>query len=295
MKILIIGQSVEDHFQNEANEVIKPGGIYYTAASLNSFKEDDDEINLLTSVSANNYNLFAPVYENFNNSFYEQVDSIPLVYLTIHPKTERSERYKNITDSLKISVNDFSLYNGILINMITGFDISLETLKNIRNSFNGLIFLDVHTLSRGLDNEMNRNFRIIPGFDEWASQVDIIQVNENELKTLYKTSEKNEIIKKVFSNNIKIFILTKGERGARVYYKINDEIVSEYTSALKIKTKNKVGCGDVFGAIFFYTYIKTSKIFNALYNANLAAGFTASYDYLTKMNELKNDIFSRHN
>ena len=98
---------------------------------------------------------------------------------------------------MEINIGNLNLFDGILINMITGFDFNLEQIKEIRNVYKGLIYIDVHTLSRGLDKNLKREFRLIPFFNEWASSVDIIQVNESELRTISKKTDELEIVKEV--------------------------------------------------------------------------------------------------
>ena len=86
--------------------------------------------------------------------------------------------------------------------MITGFDITLDQLKEIRKNFSGLIYIDVHTLSRGLDKYYQRNFRLIPDFSEWAKCIDIIQVNELELYTLFDSKSEKDIRINSQSSNV---------------------------------------------------------------------------------------------
>jgi len=42
MKLLVIGHSVEDHIHYKDRDEIKPGGIFYSAASLVNYKNEDD-------------------------------------------------------------------------------------------------------------------------------------------------------------------------------------------------------------------------------------------------------------
>jgi hypothetical protein len=53
--------------------------------------------------------------------------------------------------NLDIPYKELSGFNGIMINMISGFDITLEQLKTIRKNFSGPVYMDVHTFSRGVD------------------------------------------------------------------------------------------------------------------------------------------------
>ncbi len=295
MKILVIGHSVEDHINYEGRNKIAPGGIFYTALTLLSFKEEKDEIFLNTSVQKENYNLFSSVYDLFDHRYFTFVESIPKVFINVHHSKERGETYKNITDKLEIFPSDFSKFDGILINMITGFDLTIEQLSEIRDSYRGLIYFDVHTLARGLDENFHREFRKIPNFKKWASFLDIIQVNENELLTLFDINDEIEIASEVLSCGPKLLIVTKGEIGSKIYSMNNNELSSTFVSSIKIKTENKIGCGDAFGAVFFYAYIQSENFNKALRIANNAAGCVASYADVSEFKNLKYDVFTQHN
>ncbi len=283
MRILIIGHSVEDHIHHGVRESIKPGGIYYSALGLSKISSSDDEIHLITALEKDKHVLFADVYNLINIENVVWVDEIPKVHLHVYEKGERTECFETIPKNLDFKPEPYKKFDGILINMISGFDISLEQLKELRKNFNGLIYFDVHSLSRGFDQNRTRVFRKIDNFDQWAKSIDILQANELESKTLSTAQDEYEIAKELFSYGVKIFIITKGEIGVRAYFMKDNELESVFLSAEKLNTVNKVGCGDIFGAVFFYTYIKTQNIFEALRKANSAAGKSVT---LNNMNEL---------
>ena len=289
MKLLIIGHSVEDHFISTENEVVKPGGIFYTASALNYLKDSDDRVLLLTAIEKENYKLFSDVFDNFDENYFQKVDSIPKVFLKIYKDEERDECYNKVTQNLNININKPDLFDGIIINMITGFDISLEQLINLRESFKGLIYFDVHTLSRGLEKDGKRSFRVIPDFNKWAKLIDIIQVNRHELLTLSTNKDPMEIVREILNTGTKYLVLTMEELGAKVFYLEEGEINSVFKPAIKIEVKNKIGCGDIFGAVFFYSYLKNTDINKSLELANYAAGLTAAGKDLKELKELKID------
>jgi sugar/nucleoside kinase (ribokinase family) len=179
--------------------------------------------------------------------------------------------------------------------MITGFDLTLAQLKEIRKSYNGTIYFDVHTFSRGLDSEMKRNFRRIKDFKEWAKCVDIIQGNESEVKTLSLKTAEEEIAHELIGYGVKQLIVTKGNKGAKVYFLKNIFLSSEEIPALDVKLVNKVGCGDVFGAVYFYNYIRNKNLIEALTLANIAAGTSITYTDINDYLNLKADVFARYN
>ncbi len=293
MKLLITGQSVVDRISYKGNEELKPGGIFYSTIALRYLAEQNDEIFLCTSMCKKDECLFKDIYEKVNTKYVQYVDNIPTVKLTIYDDKEREETYSHITQNLVLPLNGLNKFDGIFINMVTGFDINLKQMEEIRKEFNGIIYFDVHTFSRGVSDDMKRNFRRIPGFDKWAKNIDILQVNEEEIRTI--SDEKNEvdIVKEMFSYGIKILIITKDEHGARAYFIEENEIKSVFIPAIKVKVLNKVGCGDVFGAVFFYNYIRKGDIIDSLTAANLAAGVSTMYSLITEFKNLKKDVLQR--
>ena len=65
--------------------------------------------------------------------------------------------------------------------------------------------------------------------------------------------------------------------------------------ALDVKPVNKVGCGDVFGAVYFYNYIRNKNLIEALTRANIAAGTSTTYIDINDYLNLKADVLARYN
>lgn len=284
MKILLIGHSVEDHIHQGKEETVKPGGIYYSALGLSKLSSSQDDIHIVTALQKSNEHLFSDVYRKINISKILWVDEIPKVHLIIHDKEERTECYENISKNLDIDFSALAGFDGILINMITGYDITIEQLKEIRRNFGGMIYLDVHSLSRGITENRTRIFRPINNFHEWASCVDFVQVNQLEVKTLSAAEDEFEISEEILRHKTKALIVTKGDAGAAMYLKQNEKVESLFVTSDKVNTVNKVGCGDIFGSIFFYTYLKSKNIAESLAAANRAAGKSAA---ISNLNELE--------
>jgi len=289
MNILIVGQSVVDKIIDKGNVSIKPGGIFYTVVSMLSQANNWDNINLCSSIDKQNDKLFEPAYSKIKKDFLVYVDSIPQVELQVDGIGERKETYSQIANNLLLPKENLNQFEGILINMISGYDISLDQLEQLRAGYNGLIYFDVHTMSRGVDENLNRVFRKIKDFNKWAECIDILQVNESELLTLSIKEKEEAIIGELFSYSIEQIIITRAERGATVYFQDNKVIKSYHKNALQVETVNKVGCGDVFGAVYFYNYIKNKNVSLALEQANLFAGIAATYSQTSDFINLKKD------
>ena len=281
MNFLVVGHSVVDEIFDKKSHTIKPGGIYYTVVSLLSLAESKDKIFLCTNIDEDSSELFKFVYDQVENNFFRKVKSIPTVKLVIKESGERKETYKKLAENLILPKDNFDLFDGILINMITGYDLSLNQLKEIRKNFDGLIYFDVHTLSRGVDKNLERNFKRIKNFNLWAESIDILQANESELQTLSDKRSEIEMVEELLSFGIKQVLVTRAERGATVYFLDNKSVKRIDKKALKVKPINKVGCGDV--------YIKNQNINLALAQANFYAGIATTYNNEKDFLNLKHD------
>ena len=295
MNILVFGHSVIDKINYGKDEIIKPGGIFYTTAALANITESSDNIYVCTTIDKINENLFSSVFKKIKPNYLSYSANIPTVKLNIYDNKEREETYENVSGNLQFNISNLNRFDGILINMVTGFDLSLKQIKEIKKNYNGIIHFDVHTFSRGLDSEMKRNFRRITDFIEWAKCVDIIQANELEVKTLSPKINEEEIARELIGYGVKQLIATKGNKGAKVYFSENKFLSSEEIPALDVKPVNKVGCGDVFGAVYFYNYIRNKNLIEALTLANIAAGASTTYIDINDYLNLKADVLARYN
>ena len=287
MKILIIGQSVVDKINTANKTIVQAGGIYYSVLGLNNIKAPGDEFYLISSVSKNSYKYFADEYDKVNKKYLIWSNLIPTVTLNIFNGKERDEQYDSINPALYVKYSVLNKFDGILLNMITGFDISLDQLKRIRSEFKGTIYLDVHSMARRIGKDMKREFRVIPDFSEWAENVDVIQANETEFTCLSDETDEFKIAESILSSGAKYLIKTMGEKGTRVFMKESDEMNSIFLSAKKIKAGASIGCGDIFGSVFFYNYIKGESLNSILLKTNKASAFAASCNDVESMKKIR--------
>ena len=295
MKIMIIGHTVEDYIQYPDRLENKPGGIFYSASGFTFLKDETDDILLCTAVTENKMHLFSFVYDKLNKKYFDFVDAIPTIHLNIIEGAERHEKYENITDRINLNYDPTDKPDGIFVNMITGFDIALEDLQKIRKTFSAPIYIDLHSMCRGVGEGYKRHFRLIPDFKKWAENVDIIQCNENEIFTTSEKKNEQEIADEILSHGPKYLIVTKGSMGVRLYFKGSNGLCSYFVPALTVDAVNKVGCGDMFGSSFFYHYIKSGDVLKSLKFGNTAAGVLSTYLDLNKLVNLKNDVLARYN
>ena len=170
-KFLVIGHSLLDRIYYKKKLTINPGGIFHTINSLTNLIEKDDEIYLATHFSEESYKFFENTYKNVNLSHSEVTESIPTVTLHLYDDKERDEQFSDRVEKINIENINFSEFDIIIVNMISGFDIDVNDLRMIRKNSNARVYFDIHSLSRGIDRDGNRKFRIIPEIEEWISNI----------------------------------------------------------------------------------------------------------------------------
>lgn len=292
MNLLLIGQSVEDHIHRYGEVAVQPGGIFYAAAVLGTIKNEGDTISLHTSIEKDNYRLFQDYYRNTEQVNSPVLDKIPKVHLRFEPGKERCEKYENITAKLPVNIDNPNRFDGIYINMITGFDIDINDLERLRKNYNGPIYIDIHTLTRGLDDDLGRHFRKIPGFGRWAAAVDFLQCNEHEIAMTGDAEDEAGLAENILRLGPKFVIVTKGERGATLWTSTGNELSGFSRIADSFDSVNNVGCGDVFGSVFFYFYVSNSDVYTAMQYAAAAAGKVTEYNSTSKIKLIKEDVFT---
>lgn len=150
---------------------------------------------------------------------------------------------------------------------------NISVLKKIitSNSFNEII-LDVNIRAPYYSKEI-MNFAL--------QNATIVKISEEELpmvmqlidKTNSSIEESAEIIGANFEN-VKMIIVTKGEKGSLVY-ECNQQKTYE-CSAERVDVISTVGAGDSFTAAFSAQYLKTASISKALSLANKISGYVVS-------------------
>ncbi len=294
MKILIIGHSVVDkvHYKNEVKT--SRGGVYFSVLGFLS-SPADIELHLVTSYSEEYSDLFKDVYESVRFPVSPITEKMPVNHLYLKENDERDEIYEYIPEKLKVEgIENLDSFDGIYINMVSGFELGINELYQLRQSFAGEIYIDIHTLSRGVDENRKRYFRAIPHPEVWYGNVNFLQANEREILTLGAEHEgKDEIVENMLGIGVNGVIVTNEKKGAQVFYYQNEKKEFSFLNDSMISEMPCVGCGDFFGPVFFASWLNNRNYEKALTQGVTGSGLFIKYgsDY----NKIKNELNERFN
>lgn len=151
-------------------------------------------------------------------------------------------------------IEPFLPADGIHINLISGNDIDLDTLRRIRNSSaDSHIHIDLHNIVMEHLPDSKRVRVARPDYLEWCKAADTVQLNEEEAQVIDSSSpERERLAAKILSGGTKAVVITLAEKGLVLFTKESGEVVEHRFEPRQTEIVDSTGCGDVFGAAFLH-------------------------------------------
>ncbi len=287
MTITVIGHLCLDVIHHaDGTESESYGGIFFSLATLANLLGPRDTIYPVFGVGKDDYPAFIErlqAYPNIDTAgifkFNGPTNQVSLYY---RDKRERTECSRNISEPIPLKkIRPYIESNMILINMISGMDITLETLDEIRmdaRESHTPIYVDIHSLTLGVNADDTRFHRPVELWRRWLFMLHGAQMNEEEAAIISaeKLSEEN-LGKHTLALNTNVLIITRGERGCTAYidekkhiHHVDIEGIHDAPAA------DPTGCGDVFAAAYCAHYLSSKDSTESARFANTVAARKAS-------------------
>jgi hypothetical protein len=179
--------------------------------------------------------------------------------------------------------------DALYVNMMSGFELDLETAQLLRQHFRGPIYCDLHSLLLAVQPSGLRTPRPLANVAAWCRCFDILQVNEDEMRLM--APDPLALAATALAQGVRCLAVTLGKRGV-VYFAAPDferleplaRDAAIGTSPGPIRTAlvpaaptnslsggDPTGCGDVWGATYFSRLVAGDKFTDAIQAAQLAA------------------------
>lgn len=181
--------------------------------------------------------------------------------------------------------------DALYINLISGWELNLETAQLIRQNFSGPVYCDLHSLLLGVDAEGYRVPHMVPNVASWMQCFDLLQVNEDELALL--APDGLALAATAMAAGVSVINVTLGPRGIVFFAAPGFERLSDIRrgglpaaaalgGAIRTAlvpavaptpggTSDPTGCGDVWGATYFARLLAGDKLGDAISAAMRAA------------------------
>lgn len=168
--------------------------------------------------------------------------------------------------------------DAILVNFISGQDIRLAALERLRKEYDGLIYMDIHSLTLGRKKTPGGVARFLRRPRYWrryAACADILQVNRGEFELLAGCAFDRKTAYGFFTKELpsaQALIVTLGSDGCLVVSRRGPKIIGRMVSSPPVrKVFDTTGCGDIFAAGFLIEYMKSENFIRAASEGNCLA------------------------
>jgi sugar/nucleoside kinase (ribokinase family) len=287
MTITVIGHLCLDviHHQ-DGTETRSYGGIFFSLATLANLLSPRDTIFPVFGVGKDDHAALLErlsVYPNVDPSgIYKFPGPTNQVSLHYRDDRERTECSKHIAEPIPLKrIRPYLESDMILLNMISGFDIALETLDEMRMDVrenHTPIYIDVHSLTLGVNPDDTRFHRPVELWRRWLFMLHGAQMNEEEAAILAaeKLTEEN-LAKHTLALNTNVLLVTRGDRGCTAFIDEKKHIHRvDIDPAETVTGADPTGCGDVFAAAYCAHYLGTRDIEASARFANTVAARKAA-------------------
>ncbi len=296
MNISIVGTIVKDRIVAVDGTITESmGGLFYSVEAMRAVSTPEDRITPISFVGSDVYEQVVGFWRDDHrmnlNGLYPIDQPNNHVELRYTESAERNEYSLDPMPSLTFNhVAPFMDADLLLVNMISGWDMALNDLQRLAAGFNGILSMDIHSLTLARKNDGLRVRRKPENLARWLAIPDIIQFNNAEFESFCHSGLTVFYKKYCFDQN-KIVNLTLGNQGSISLFREKNEIVKIKTSPPdKINVIDPTGCGDVFLSAFAYTYYKVKNIIDAAKFANLAAAIAGTRRGLPQAQWLKTQL-----
>ena len=246
------------------------GGIANTIAAMGTLAGEEDTVTPVCGVGGGDEKKFLAWLGRF-----PAVD--PSGVFTLEGPTNRIDVYekdggvrvactKDIAPPIPFEkIRRFLPADGVLINMVSGSDISLDTLDQIRMEIRPCgtpVHLDYHNLTTVVGDGRERIRMPLAEWRRWAFMITTVQLSEEEAAglTVDRLTEA-QLTGHLLTLGVAGVVITRGARGASLFGNEHKKVVRYDVAGIPAPGgADMTGLGDVFGGAFLYRFVATADL-----------------------------------
>ncbi|MDD8017740.1 MAG: carbohydrate kinase family protein [Bacteroidota bacterium] len=290
MKITLIGHCCVDVFHlADGSEKRELGGIFHAVAAMANIASDRDTLFPVFGIGVSEFELVTSALSEYKNIDLSGVFQYRGESNFVHYFNDGApERSLTIAQPIPFSrIKNYLDVDGVYINMISGLDITLNTLDEIRLEVRGKktsIHLDMHCLALTVNADGTRTRQTLSEWRRWCFMVEGVQMNEEEAAGIsFEHFNDDTLAKQMMHLMVKAFCVTRGEKGVTLFQSDHKHLIrKEFANDVNPNPVSIIGSGDIFGASFFYAFLKKKKYDEAAMFAQRASALTTHYSVAEK-------------
>lgn len=272
LKLVVLGSITEDFIitpHHPQKQFI--GGVPIYAAS--AAKALGERIGIVSKVGTDFHLKNLKLIHDFGvdlNGFQISGNTSMIFENKYNMKGQRTQKILSLSEKITFEDIPESYYNVPCIHLGPVFnEIDLDLISKVKEIF-PFVSLDGQGFIRGTKNAS----KIIihqpwNDFEYYLNYLDLLKVDDTELKYMTKTSRLNDAIDLILETDLRILVITRAQKGAIIF---KDKQRFDIP-AIPTKIVDETGAGDTFITAFLLEYLKPHNC----YYSGLIAASTASF------------------
>lgn len=192
--------------------------------------------------------------------------------------------------------------DALYVNFIAGWELDLAAVRALRGAVRGPLYADIHSLLLGVGPDGVRAPRPLERWREWLGSFDLVQMNEDELRTLAADrGDPWRLAAEAIGPATRALLVTLGERGAayvttaeflrsgrlkgapeaaegeRLVRPAGAAVSARVEAEHRVPGGDPTGCGDVWGVTCFASLLAGDPLEEAMRRANRFAARNAGF------------------
>lgn len=294
MRIGIIGLINHDTiFMAGGRRIQDLGGILYNTTVMADLVDEGDALFPISCIGADCYDAMCAILDPRPAVSTRGISLSPAGTsrnrIRYDEDLEKIEQLTNHVGSISLEqIEPFLDLDALLVNFIVGDDVTLETMKAVREKASGLLYLDVHNLCLGIDAQGYRRRRAPGDWQRWIEMFDVVQMNEVEARLLagsdhevaaggsgVRLETEDDFFAfgtSVISLGPSVCVITRGALGPVTVYRKDGEPKAFAIPSEPVRDViDTTGCGDAFAAGFVTGFAASKDPVGATRLANRVA------------------------
>jgi sugar/nucleoside kinase (ribokinase family) len=294
MKIGVIGTINRDTI-HLADGTIKKGwgGILYNLVTLSNLVGKKAEIIPVCNVGHDCYKDIISILKRLPGVNIDYIRKVPEknnhCHLKYHADGEKSEILKGGVPTIRYSdLRPLMNCDMVLVNYISGRDISTRSLRKFGERFGGIIYVDIHSSTLGKRKDGSRFLRRPHGWQKIVAVAHFVQMNRIELAILageYRCGKSYQngpvstlgkllsFVHKSDAKSKRVYLVTDGSNGCHLFSPSErNASLNHILPGRTFHSGDVTGCGDCFSAGFIAAWGSGNGLIESAYCANIVAG-----------------------
>ncbi|WP_340203305.1 carbohydrate kinase family protein [Ascidiimonas sp. W6] len=291
-KIAVVGPIPKDTIITHKGEVIeKYGCVTHPVIALSKLLQNEGTVIPIAHIHKGDKEAIEKVFEPYQNinltgiyNHHNKGTKIELKFIDQNNRLEKQlAKMHPITSA---DVEPFLDADAFVFVPITDFEVSLDTLKYLKQNSETMIIFDAHGPTTFVNEEGARLRRYWKDRDEWFPYIDVLKMNLEESQCCwidrpYETFDEasydendldhlDDFANYVLEKGVSVLYITLDSRGALIYSKDGDTVDKQMVASVPVDhVVDTTGCGDSFAGGLAYGFTVYGDIVKAAQYANV--------------------------